>query len=489
VPADRIDEYTAFRTTATAPLPVLTLREAWPWTSVSAPRFENRLGKNPEATQLIAQAQRSNPVLGVELLQRALALEPDHPSAWSYLGERLLYAGRRADSDAAWQKARAVAPSPDTYKREGVTFANLHQWPRAEQAFRDGIAKYPDDRDMPALLGETLLNAGRSAEAAVVLEAEAARRPRSSRLQSALGRAWIRSGQIDKGVAALHESVRLEAGPNMWAIAASELADVGRDLDRAQTYAERAVEQTLTENATAEFAKLPSYAGDATARLAFYYEALGRVLLRRNDTERAQEYCRESWELAFRWKSARCLGDIAAARHDTAAVDRYRALVRIAPPMASLSGMFDAGPDVKPIFPTPPAEAQANYDALMARDKLQTFSLTRPSGARGTGRVELLTGADGRVREVRMTQAPREFEPMVTQLLNLKVGPVLPEQAQAVLLRYGLINCPDPSAPKPVVTTSVQGASGDAPVAVQRTEQLRAETQAAAAQGCTLQIQ
>jgi Flp pilus assembly protein TadD len=489
VPADRTAEYTAFRTTTTAPLPVLTLRESWPWTSVSAPRFENRAGTIPAATQFVAQAARSSPPLAVALLQKAVEIEPNHPSAWSLLGEQLMYIGRTADGEAALRKALAIAPSADGYKRMGVALAGQQRWAAAEQAFRDGIAKYPADRDMPALLGETLLNAGQPGEAAVVLQAEAARRPRSSRLQSALGRAWLRSGQVDKGVAALHESVRLEAGPNIWAIAASELADAGRDLDTAQRYAEQAVQRTITENATAEFAKLPPYAGNAAVRLAFYFEALGRVLAKRHDDDRAQEYCRASWELAFRWRAAQCLGDIAVARKDAASVDRYRAFIRNVPRSYMPAGIFDAGPGIKPTIPTPPAEAKANYDAFMARDKLQTFDLTRPSGARGSGRVELLTGADGRVREVRMSQAPREFEPMVTQLLNLKIGPVLPENAQAVLLRYGLINCPDPAAPKPVVTTTVRGTSGEVPESVQRAEQLRAETQAIAASGCRLTVQ
>jgi Flp pilus assembly protein TadD len=210
VSADRIDEYTAFRTTTAAPLPVLTLREAWQWTSTSAPRLERRAGKNPAATQLVTQAMRSNPLLAVDLLRRAVALEPDHPSAWIFLGERLLYVGRATDADAAWQTALTVAPSPDVYKVMGMALANRHDWPLAERAFRDGIQKYPDDRDMPALLGETLLNAGHPADAALVLQAEAARRPRSSRLRSALGRAWMRSGRVDEGAAALHESVVLE---------------------------------------------------------------------------------------------------------------------------------------------------------------------------------------------------------------------------------------------------------------------------------------
>jgi Flp pilus assembly protein TadD/transglutaminase-like putative cysteine protease len=489
VPADRIDEYTALRTTATASLPVLTLREAWPWTSSSTPRFERRAGKNPAATQLVTQAQRSSPLLAIDLLQRAVALEPDHPSAWVFLGQMLLYVGRTADADAAWQKASSVAPSPDVYKVKGMALANRHDWPGAEQAFRDGVEKYPADRDMPALLGETLLNAGQPAEAAVVLQAEAARRPRSSRLRSSLGRAWLRSGRIDDGVAAMHESVVLEPVPDMWAVAASELADVGRDLDRARDYAEKAIAQTLTENATAEFARLPPNSSTATARLAFYYETLGRVLLKSKDDDRAEAYCRTSWELAFRWKSAQCLGDIAAARKDTAAVDRYRAFVRTAPPMAMPTGLFDAGPDIKVIIPTPPAEAKANYAASIARDALQQFPLEQPAGARGTRPVDLLTGSDGRIREVRLSNGPGEFDPIVAQLLNLKVGPVLPDHAQAVLLRHALIRCPDPSAPKPVVTTTVQGATGDAPIAAQRADQLNAAAKADAVEGCRLMMQ
>ncbi len=354
VPADRVDEYTALRAMATASLPVLTLREAWPWTSVSTPRFTNPAGKNPAAAQLVAQAVRSNPTLAAALLRNALEIEPDHPSAWSLLGEQLMYTGRIADGEAALRKALTIAPSTDAYKRMGVALAGQQRWAAAEQAFRDGIAKYPDDRDMPALLGETLLNAGRPADAVVVLQAEAARRPRSSRLQSALGRAWLRSGQIDRGVTALHESVMLEPGPNIWAIAASELADAGRDLDTAQHYAEQAVQRTIAENATAEFAKLPQYAGNAAVRLAFYFEALGRVLVKQHDDDRAQEYCRASWELAFRWRAAKCLGDIAAVRKDAAAVDRYRAFVRNLPRSYMPAGIFDAGPGIKPTIPTPP---------------------------------------------------------------------------------------------------------------------------------------
>jgi hypothetical protein len=64
-----------------------------------------------------------------------------------------------------------------------------------------------------------------------------------------------------------------------------------------------------------------------------------------------------------------------------------------------------------------------------------------------------------------------------------------PKQNDLGVIRQAFIRCPDPAAPKPVVTTSAQGASGDAPVAVPRAEQLSAAARADAAQGCQLQMQ
>jgi tetratricopeptide (TPR) repeat protein len=316
---------------------------------------------------------------------------------------------------------------------------------------------------MPALLGEALLGDDKPADAAVVLQAEANRRPESSRLQSALGRAYVRSGQVDKGVAALHESVVLEPGPNIRALAAAELADARRDLDKALDYADLAVKQTFSENETSEFARLPPGASTATRRLGFYMEVLGRVLLARREYPRAQVYCQAAWDLAQRYRAAACLAELAAHRRDVPTVERYRAQVRGANHDYLPGGGFDPVPKTKPTIPTPPAEAQGNFDAFNELERLRTFSVARPPDAAGSTTFDLLTGPDGRIREVRAAAAPSVFQPIVAELLNLKVGPELPEHAQARLLRSAIVNCSDRILTIPVAGSRDSNRAGSAP--------------------------
>jgi tetratricopeptide (TPR) repeat protein len=453
LPTALFPDYAEYRKVATTGAPFVRLRDAWPWTSVSVARFENPEGQNPQATQLVAQARRSTSNVAVGLLRKAVAIEPTHPSAWSLLGEAISRTDPREDAEQIMRRQIDVASSADAYKRIGTTYMSHLRWGVAIAAFREGMAKYPGDRDMPALLGEALLNDGRAQEAVPVLEAEAGRRPRSSRLQLALGRAYLRSGRIDEGVAALHAAVVREAGPNIWSVAAHELAGVGRDLPRALEYAEQATARTLTENETNEFAKLGPGAGGAAQRLAFYYEALGRVLVAQEAFDRGSVYCQAAWDLGWRKRSAECLANIARVRKDAAGVARYTAFMRHGTSFYMPAGAWDRGPDLKPVIPTPPAEARANYEASLAIEAKRTFKVPRPRGATGRGNFEMITGPDGAVREARLFSSAPEYEALVGDLLGRVVGPVLPEGGNARLIRIARVVCDD-GLPPGVVTTS-----------------------------------
>lgn len=444
-------EYEEFRKVAVSPAPFVVLRDAWPWNSVSAPRFENRAGKDSHVTQLISQAQRSSPAVAVDLLQKAVELEPTHPSAWSLLGEQMTYTGKIPEGEATMRRQITVAPSSDAFKRIGVTAMRQRRWSVAVGAFREGAARYPDDRDMPAMLGEALITDGKFAEAAVVLQAEADRRPRSSRLQLHLGRAYLRTGQTDKGVAALHAAAQLESGPNVMAFVAYELSAVKRDLPRALDYADRAIKLTLAENETSEISRMPDGSNNAAQRLAFYYEAFGRVLLAQGTLNRAQIYCEASWDLGVRSRAAECLQDLATAREDVGAAERYRSLAKLGNGLYLPAGAVDPGPEVKLNTVLPRDEGASLLAASRAIAASHSFTVTRPAGANGTGFFELLTGPDGKVREARMYSSPGEFEVLVTDLLGRAVGPVLPEDGKARLLRTARVVCSTPG-PQPVVT-------------------------------------
>lgn len=459
--AAQASEYDAYRKVAVAAAPWVLLRDAWPWQSTSVPRFQTLTGTNTEASQLVAQAQRSSSLVAVGLLEKAVALEPTHPSAWSLLGQAMSYTGRLPEGEATMRRQLTVAPSADAYKRIGTTYMAHLRWPIAIAALREGAEKYPDDRDMPAMLGEALLNNGQPAEAVPVIEAEVERRPRSSRLRLALGRAYLRTGDVDKGVAALHAAVEREAGPNIMSVAAYELAGVRRDLPRALDYAERAIKQTLTENELNEFVKLGRGASDAARRLAFYYEALGRVLAAQGTLDRGRTYCQAAWDLAYRTRAAECLVDIARTRKDTAEVERQLGFMRHGSSFYMPAGAWDAGPQLKPVIPTPPAEARATLAAWRAIDATRTFRVPRPSGAIGRGNFEVITGPDGKVREARMFSSAREYETVVGDLLNRQVGPALPEGGQTRLIRIARVVC-DEFSTQAVVTTDTVTRTGPA---------------------------
>lgn len=445
IPADRIAAYDEIHTALSARAPWVTIRDSWPWTSTSSPRFGSHAGKNPAATQLVTQALRSGNAAAIGLLRKAVEIEPDHPMAWSYLGEQITYTGELEEGERLMRKQLDVAPSADAYKRIATTFLRHVRYPIAERALREGTERYPDDRDLSAMLGEVLLSQGKNAEAATVLQAEVEKRPRSSRLQSTLGRAYVRSGQLEKGVAAIHQSVVLEAGPNIWALAGRELLTADRDLDRALDYADRAVKRTFAENATAEFARLPSGSTDAPRRLAFYMETLGRILLRQKQHDRAEAYCRASFELAGRNGAASCLADLAANRGDKKSAEMFRMHAATPSGFGSTylpAGEFDFGPTIS--RPSSPAEAELRVAAFRERTAARTFPVPRPENASGTADFDLLTGPDGRVREARTVSATPAFEAIVGDLLNMKIGPQLPEGAEARLVRRVRVRCDQP---------------------------------------------
>jgi Flp pilus assembly protein TadD len=447
VPPDRLAALEEIRSAVAARAPFVRIRD-WPWTSTSVARYDNVPGKNATASQLIAQSWGSSAPVAIGLLRKALALEPDHPMATSFLGEWLMSSGQFEEGERTMRRQIEIVPSADAYKRLGVALIQRRRWADAAVVLRNGAVAFSSDRDLPALLGEALLNDGRAAEAAVVLQAEADKRPRSSRLQSALGRAYARSGQIDRGLAALHQSVVLEDSPNIRALAALELINARRDIDRAVEYAEGAIKKTGTELQASEMASLPTGWRDAAPRFAFYAEVLGRGLLAAGNVDRAELYCRVAWEIELRNGAARCLAELADRRKDIARAEMFR--VHASAFTASAATLMPAGafePTPEPGPPASPADAERRGVAARERTSMRSFTLPRPGEATGVAFFDVLTGPDGRVRGARSTSATAAFETVVGDLLGLKVGPELPEGNQARLMRRVRIACdvPGPS--------------------------------------------
>jgi transglutaminase-like putative cysteine protease len=197
LPAERTADYRAFHDAATEAAPVITVRERWPWTSVSRPRIEWPSGGSPEADALVSKSMTASPEQAVDLLRQAVAIDPKHPSAWGRLGLRQAQLGSTPDAIQSHYRQIEEAPSPAAYK----TLAQALPFLRRDETgriYREAARAFPDDRDFPALLAEYLVRSHQAAEAVSVLETEIARRPRSSRLHAYMGRAAVLANQPDK---------------------------------------------------------------------------------------------------------------------------------------------------------------------------------------------------------------------------------------------------------------------------------------------------
>lgn len=452
LPRARAEEFRVFRDAVIKPLPVLVIKEAWPWTSTSALRAPVPDGKNAEATRLLAQARTSVVPVAIQLYQRVVELEPTHPAAWALLGGMQMLTNDRVEGEKNLRRQIEVAPSAFAYKTAASSLLRLTRTDDAVTLLREGASRFPDDRDMPALLGETLVGLARFADALPVIQAEAARRPRSSRLQLDLGRALAGTGQPDLGVAALKQAAVLEAGPNIWSAVARELARMNRESDLALDYAQRAIARTNAENAAAELQNPPAGYSNAAGRMAYYYETLGQVLIRRGDYGRARSYCMAAWEMLVPTgtgaTAAGCVATAARGSKDTETAAKYEKLSTAMTVQMQRSADFQRrGPGSLGPVSASEAEALTVYGKEMER--LQTFSVPRPAAASGNGFVDFLVGPDGRIRQARsraLGGAPT-LDTLVPTLVGLKVAPALPEDGTARLFLSGLLVCSPAPAP------------------------------------------
>jgi hypothetical protein len=306
---------------------------------------------------------------------------------------------------------------------------------QAVRVYREAARAFPDDRDLPALLGENLVRVREGAEAIPVLESEIAHLPRSARLHAFLGRAAVLANQPEKAVASFKRAVELESSPNVLAMAALGLADANRELDLALGYAERAVAQLLKEQTATALppAPIPRAMSDAAARLAYSWDALGWVHFRKGNLDKAREYCLAAWELSRLPIRSDHLGQIEEARKNTAAAARLYTHTIVVPDWHAPE-RFER---FNRLVPLQDRERLRN-DIL---HNPPTVPVPAPAATPGRTNVALLVGMDGVVRDARSFTADAANQPVVRSLIGRQLASPAPGDAATTIYRSGLLTC------------------------------------------------
>jgi tetratricopeptide (TPR) repeat protein len=245
-----------------------------------------------------AAMRNGNYPLAIELLKRAVEVDPKHKMAWNNLG--LAYLGMRKDDDAiaAFKKQLEINPY-DEYANNnlGRAYWSERKYDDAIAAFEKQLEINPLDKYAHANLGNLYMEQKKYDLAAPELEKAASLRADDALLQINLGTAYLNLGKDDKALTAFDKAVEISATPLVWNNIAYELSLKKAHLDKAKQYAESAVAATAAALRNSSLEQLSMRDVGEVNSLVAYWDTLGWVYFADGDLVKAEKYISAAWIL------------------------------------------------------------------------------------------------------------------------------------------------------------------------------------------------
>ena len=245
--------------------------------------------------------QKRDSTRAQELYREVLAKEPQYPGAHFNLGLALSSQNRVEEALAEFRKEQEV--SPNDVRSYEVPASYLTAVGRKDEAiteWRKLLKVDPKNRDAALKLSGLLAAEGKNADATAVLENGVKESPDSPTLGMALGEAYVKSGQPDKGISSMQKAMHAEGDskeidPGMLNDAAYLLAVNKTHLDVAKEYAEKAVAELDARSVAG--ADSDSTGFPISAGFAAVWDTLGWVYFQTGDAVRAESFIRAAWVL------------------------------------------------------------------------------------------------------------------------------------------------------------------------------------------------
>jgi tetratricopeptide (TPR) repeat protein len=385
----------------------------------------------------------------VAALERAVRLDPKFTRAWLWLGDVYRDQGSEKASLAAYRSAIQNDPTELlSYKILAFNQFFHGHFDESLAAWKELVALAPEDADSQEGLGILLVTLQREREAVAPLEAALRIDPSRKDLQTALGIAYIKAGQTDRGRDAMKTG--LADGASAYALNAAgyALADAGKELPLALEYATRAVR--LQEEACAKVNLSEVKFGDVTGvmSLGSYWDTLGWAHAKLGHLDRAQRYLEAAWTLTQSGTMADHLAWVYERQKKPADAKRLRTLG------AAAKGITD-------VYGRPVSKGKTGASGAGAWSAAEREELTRlrtaktPLITRETSSAEfyLLVGPGGKVLESRFLSGDDALKKASPELKNMSLGMPFPDDATTRLLRRGVLSCSEVSGCSMVLYT------------------------------------
>jgi len=376
-------------------------------------------------------------VTSAQLYEQAVAKDPKYMDAWNALGWTYNNLKRYDKAEAALRKALEIAPTARyAHNNLGQALEGQKKYNESIPEFEKEIELNPKDPWAHENLGRVYVLLDQFDKAVPVLEAAAMAAPENPAVQFNLGRAYAKTGQPDKAAEALSRSVELEPTPARWNGVAYEMALDKIELSQAQKYAESAISLTVEhlkelslENLSNEDAQLP-------ATLAAYWDTLGWIHFRQEQTADAEKYVNSAWQL----RSIGEIGDHLAQIYEKE--NRKQDAIQLyAMALASPGPMPETKPRLVNLLGSESSLPRVTEGALEKLTQSHTTKLNNSHEADGIAEFWILLTPGPKVADVKFISGDESLRPFASDLQAAPFTNSFPDATEVKLPRRGKLTC------------------------------------------------
>jgi tetratricopeptide (TPR) repeat protein len=387
-----------------------------------------------------AALTRGDLALAVELFKRVVAAEPKHKSAWINLGRA--YMGLRQTDNAV----DAFKHHAENNPYDELGFSNLgwaysfdRKYAEAEAAYKKAIEINPLSDYAHRALGQMYSEEHEYDKATVELEKAASLKADDASLQISLGDAYLNLGQDEKAMAAFDTAVGISATPEVWNDIAYQLALKKVHLERAQQYAESAVEAMSAALRNVTLTQLNAQELPLVPALYSYWDTLGWVYFVQGNSDKAQKYISSSWMIGQHGEVGDHLGQIYEKRGEKEAAIRAYAM--------ALSGLRPIPETRNRLAALLGGAAKVDAAVNQYKPELQAMRTVKLAKGKESGSGEFFimlapatTGVS--VEDVKFISGDEPVKTYAEALRTAHFEFSFPDDSPAKIFRRGVLSCP-----------------------------------------------
>lgn len=421
--------------TAPFPFPVAPLgSESWLKAMTQLP-----ISLNAEAMDAESDARRSMSTRDINSaivnLQRAVADDPKFARAWIELGIMHVVKRDKAPALDAFEKA-VDADQQQVITRKVLAKAYVHfgEPEKAVKEWEEIRAIAPQDAEIVQNLGSLYIANKQYKDAIGFYESAAKAKPLDSSGQFNLGTALLRSGEKERGLAALHKALDLDSNSEMLNGIAYEMAEDETDLTEALGYSQRSIkdieeksQKTDLNNVSPEDLRLPF-------AFAAYWDTLGWIYYKMGNVPIAEKCLKAAWQLGAYPVVGDHLGQVYEKEKKLAdAVRMYNLALEVNPKMEETSARLR-----KLAHVTLPSNRTSAGEEL---SRMRTVKLARIVKGTASADFYVLLAPGGKLKNSSFIHGSELLRFADNDLAKASFNVEFPPDSSAYVLRKGILSC------------------------------------------------